>query len=67
MPTESYFISGAPGRTRTTGTWFRKPPLYPPELQTQSLKQKQFYDILFIKKNQLNPYLSNHPQTLFKH
>ena len=25
--------AGAPGRTRTTGTWFRKPLLYPPELR----------------------------------
>ena len=28
-------ISGAPGRTRTTGTRFRKPLLYPPELRAR--------------------------------
>jgi hypothetical protein len=27
------FIYGAPGKTRTSGTRFRKPLLYPPELQ----------------------------------
>ena len=29
--------NGAPGRTRTTGTRFRKPLLYPPELRAQNI------------------------------
>ncbi len=30
---EQYSLSGAPGGTRTPGTRFRKPLLYPPELR----------------------------------
>ena len=32
--------SGAPGRTRTTGTRFRKPLLYPPELRARFAKTR---------------------------
>jgi hypothetical protein len=36
-------FTGAPGRTRTTDQRFRKPLLYPPELQTHILLYSNYY------------------------
>ena len=35
-------ISGAPGATRTPDLWFRRPALYPTELQARRLRSSAF-------------------------